>query len=141
MITRLKCGGTFSDAARFLNEHYQSLSPQDPFLPVVDAFLQNKTSDQAAADLDLDPGARSIGLYMLAQYCVYSGRSPEKADGYLEELIALRIYELPEYYLALKSLDRVPSYPARLLREAGGMASDLGRLGDRLKLALKNYGR
>lgn len=138
LVTGLKSEqASHTNLIKSLSNSRDRMAEGDPLTPVVDAFLQTKTPEQAAAELDLDPDERTLGLFMLAQYWTHVRADPAKAAALLEATVALKRYENTSYYLALKALGRMPSYPQRVQRQLQGLFADLALLPHRTRRWLK----
>ncbi len=146
-VTWLKTNQGRSDGIKILEQERPGMDPKDSLTAIVDVFIQSATVDEALSGLNLDPSLRSRQLYMLAQYLTLARHEPERATTLLASVVALKQYDSIEYYLALKALDRIPSYPARVLRQLSAITSDLAWSGARIARwrtapsAKKNDGR
>jgi tetratricopeptide (TPR) repeat protein len=121
-------GGGYEDVKERMESSRKGMHDDDPLLPVYDAFLGSKTGDEAAEQLDFYPENLSLGSYMLAQYFTHVRPEPEKVKKMLKQVVALKRYDSPEYYLALKQLDRVPIYSERIWRQLFAQLADVSDL-------------
>lgn len=140
-VAEVKAGeGGFTDAAEMLGQAQPKIAKSDPLYMVVEAYLRQKTPEEAEAELPLEPGLRALGYYFLAEFRVLSRSNPDKATALFEAAAALRQYEQPAHYLALKSLGKVPSFLERLWRHFKGIVADASRAPDLARRAFQDYG-